>query len=198
METKSSKKRGVEGNKTEMVQKEKNEKKKKSVPKKSTSKSSSDSTSSYSSVQKKEKITTKEKHKHPKKDVVMEEPKQKSSDNHMATKSSALQNDVQKTKELLRVNAMALQDSDSEKKKVSGSLSKDKPKRIIFAKQNVDGKMCFLVEWEPRKDGTYPNPSFQNNNEFKYKYPFLVIDHYESKITFVNDKKHSLTNGEKD
>jgi len=44
--------------------------------------------------------------------------------------------------------------------------------------------MCTL-EWKTRYNGTKPLNSVYSNKDIKHKYPYLLIDYYESKLKSI-------------
>ena len=74
---------------------------------------------------------------------------------------------------------------------MEGNIEEDIPLKILSSKQNIkDPKdLLCLVEWEKRKDGTKPTNSQVRNSLIKQKYPYILLDYYESQLTFSNKKR---------
>lgn len=74
---------------------------------------------------------------------------------------------------------------------LEGNIEEDIPLKILSSKQNIkDPKdLLCLVEWEKRKDGTKPTNSQVRNSLIKQKYPYILLDYYESQLTFSNKKR---------
>lgn len=74
---------------------------------------------------------------------------------------------------------------------LEGKIQVDIPLKILSAKQNIkDPKdLLCLVEWDKRKDGTKPKNSQVRNSLIRQKYPYVLLDYYESQLTFSNKKR---------
>jgi hypothetical protein len=66
-----------------------------------------------------------------------------------------------------------------------GCLESDKPCRLITAKLNSQtNEVNCLVEWEIRNNGVKPLDSYVTNKCLRDKYPYLLLDFYESRLRF--------------
>jgi hypothetical protein len=75
--------------------------------------------------------------------------------------------------------------ADEEACQIQGSLESDKPCRLITAKLNSQtNEVNCLVEWELRNNGVKPADSYVTNKTLRDKYPYLLLDFYESRLRF--------------
>ena len=65
----------------------------------------------------------------------------------------------------------------------TGILGMDIPSKIINARKEGDIVYC-LIDWETRPNGVKPKTSEVTTNEFGEKYPYMLIEFYESKIIY--------------
>ena len=70
-----------------------------------------------------------------------------------------------------------------------GCLDYDTPARVIDVrfKENGGHQINCVVEWNTRSDGFKPKNSKVSTSDFKIKYGWLLVDFYESRITFKQD-----------
>ena len=64
---------------------------------------------------------------------------------------------------------------------------KDIPERIISLRK-IDEDLFCLTKWKCRNDGIQPEDCLVKNSYYKQKYPKLLIEYYESRVRFVNNK----------
>lgn len=65
--------------------------------------------------------------------------------------------------------------------------SGDKPKRILKARK-VKDELEFLLEWQARSNKFVPKESVATNRELKKFCPEILMDFYEKKIVFKENK----------
>ena len=70
----------------------------------------------------------------------------------------------------------------------TGSLENDVPFKLKSCKR-LGTKVNLLVEWNVRGDGCKPENSYVLNHDLRKKYSDLLLDFYESKLTFPGEKK---------
>ncbi len=81
------------------------------------------------------------------------------------------------------LKSLSLSQDNQSVQKTQGSLSYDKPRKIITIKQRKKGAgFWFLVEWEERRNGFKPQNSYVSNEELKETDPKFLLNFYESKI----------------
>jgi len=82
------------------------------------------------------------------------------------------------------------------KDKIGSFKNKDKPNAILSIKPGKDSGLLFLVEWQRRKEGLFPENSYVTSEEMKLNDPYFLIDFYESKL--VRKQKHKKKNKDKE
>lgn len=75
------------------------------------------------------------------------------------------------------------------KDRPKGSFKHDQPKAItkykLVGDKNRKPFLFFLVDWNPRDDGTKPKSTWENATNLKNHCPRLLAEYYEKYITFV-------------
>jgi len=71
---------------------------------------------------------------------------------------------------------------------LEGNINMDTPMKIKKCKRLGD-RLTLQVEWRERDDGIKPEDSYVLNTELRKKFYDLLIDFYESRISFPGEKK---------
>jgi hypothetical protein len=77
------------------------------------------------------------------------------------------------------------------KKGLKGNIEFDLPKSIKYA-QITDEKLFFMCKWEQRTNGLEPFDSLVSHEIIKTKYPYVLIEFYESRLRCVKLKKQQV------
>lgn len=74
---------------------------------------------------------------------------------------------------------------------IKGDINKDIPLKITKVLQNnEDPKSLFIeIEWKKRNNGIKPGNSTYTNKKIREKFPYLLLDYYETAI-LLNQKKN--------
>jgi hypothetical protein len=84
---------------------------------------------------------------------------------------------------------IVLGDDDDSIKVIGSFESNDIPKRLVTARlASPNNEVNCLVEWLPRKNGIKPQDTFISNKILRDKCPNLLLDFYESRLKFPNNK----------
>jgi hypothetical protein len=75
--------------------------------------------------------------------------------------------------------------AEEEPAQILGSMDLDKPLRLITAKLNSQtNEVQCLVEWDARQTGIKPSETYVSNKLLREKFPYLLLDFYESRLRF--------------
>jgi hypothetical protein len=71
--------------------------------------------------------------------------------------------------------------NSKEPKFLPGRLLIDRPQRIVSA-HNYQNQIYCVVEWEENVDGIKPQNSEILSSDLRSKYPYVLLEYYESRI----------------
>jgi hypothetical protein len=80
---------------------------------------------------------------------------------------------------------------------LEASVNNDCPLEISSPKI-LNGKLCFLVKWDNRKEGMNPEPSYIYSTYLKEHFPMVLIKYYETKGKFLKKDKILSSDDEMD
>ena len=112
----------------------------------------------------------------------------KNNENHNENNNDSTKLESKREKqESVRKERTPIKDYIMENPTVDPKYGNDIPERIISLRKIQEDLFC-LTKWKCRNDGIQPEDCLVKNSFYKQKYPKLLIEYYESRVRFVNNK----------